>query len=241
MGAYMKRKGVKNPYFIGMDYQAGWDHIAGARRGYGESAPIAAQVFTPQQQLDFSAELAQLRAAKPDAVFAFYAGGPAVAFVKQYAQSGLSRDIPLYSNVGLSDPLFFSAQGDAALGLVVSGHYSTEVDAGNNKKFVADFRLRYRRDPATYAAQQYDAIMLIDSAVRLVKGDLSNKDALRAAFKKAEFASLRGPFQFNNNHMPIQNVYIQKVEKREDGERYLNRIDTVANIRDPYSADCPMK
>lgn len=241
MGAYMKRKGVKKPYFISMDYQAGWDHVAGARRGYGENAPVVAQVFTPQQQLDFSAELAQIRAADPDAVFAFYAGGAAVAFVKQYAQSGLSRSLPLYSNVGLSDPLFFSAQGDAALGLMVSGHYSTEVDTGNNKRFVADFRAKYRRDPATYAAQQYDAIMLIDAAIRSVKGNLADKDALRAAFKRAEFASLRGPFKFNNNHMPIQNVYIQRVEKRDDGERYLKRIDTVANVGDPYSAECPLK
>lgn len=241
MGAYMKRKGIKKPYFIGMDYQAGWDHIAGARRGFGAAAPIAAQVFTPQQQLDFSAELAQIRAAAPDAVFAFYAGGAAVAFVKQYSQSGLAQAIPLYSNVGLSDPLYFQAQGDAALGMVVSGSYSTEIDGGNNRQFVADFRAKYKRDPATYAAAQYDAIMLLDSAIRSVNGDLTNKDALRAALKKADFKSLRGPFRFNNNHMPIQNVYIQKVAKRQSGELYLDRIDTVTDVQDPYNAECPLK
>jgi len=241
MGAYMRRKGIKNPYFIGMDYQAGWDHIAGARHGYGKDAPVAAQVFTPQQQLDFSAEIAQIRAAKPDAVFAFYAGGAAVAFVKQFAQSGLLQSVPLYSNVGLSDPLYFQAQGDSAFGLQVSGHYSTEVDTGNNKKFVADFRARYKRDPATYAAQQYDAVMLLDAAIRAVNGDIGNKDALRAALAKAEFKSLRGAFRFNNNHMPIQSIYIQRVEKRPDGGLFLNRIDAVADIKDRYAAECPLK
>lgn len=241
MGAYMKRKGLKKPYFMGMDYQAGWDHVAGARRGYGKDQPVAGQKFTPTNQLDFSAELAQLRAAQPDGVFAFYVGGPGVAFVKQYAQAGLNKKIQLYSNVGLSDPLLFKAQGDAALGILVSGHYSTELDAGRNKEFVADFRKAHGRDPSTYAAQQYDAVMLLDAAIGSLHGKIGDKDALRAALKKADFKSVRGPFRFNNNHMPIQNIYIQQVSKREDGSLYLKKIDVVENVRDPYHAQCPMK
>lgn len=241
MGAYMKRKGLKKPYFMGMDYQAGWDHVAGARRGYGKSAPIAGQKFTPRTQLDFSAELAQLRAAQPDGVFAFYAGGPAVAFVKQYAQAGLNKTIQLYSNVGLSDPLLFKAQGNAALGILVSGHYNTELDYGPNKKFVADFRKVYGRDPSTFAAQQYDAIMLLDAAIGSLHGKIGDKNALRAALKKADFKSVRGPFRFNNNHMPVQNIYIQQVSKREDGSLYLKKIDVIENVQDPYHAQCPMK
>lgn len=241
MGAYMRRKGLKNPYFIGMDYQAGWDHVAGARRGYGKSRPIAGQKFTPRRQLDFSAELAEIRAAHPDGVFAFYAGGPAVAFVKQYAQFGLKKTIPLYSNVGLSDPLLFKAQGDAALGLLVSGHYNTELDYGSNKIFVADFRKAYGRDPSTFAAQQYDAIMLLNAAIGSLHGKIDDKNALRTALRKANFKSVRGPFRFNNNHMPIQNIYIQRVSKRENGRLYLKKIDVVKNVQDPYHSQCPMK
>ena len=240
MGAYMKRKGVKKPFFIGMDYQAGWDHIAGARRGYGKDNTIAGEKFTPQDQFDFSAEFAGIRATAPDAVFAFYPGGAAVAFVKQYAQSGLNRDSQPYSNLGLSDPILFKGQGDSALGVLVSGHYSTEVESGRNKEFVADFRKTYGRDPATYAGQQYDAIMLLDAAIKSIKGKIDDKDALRAALKKADFASTRGPFRFNNNHMPVQNIYIQQVTKRADGEMYLKKIDTVESGQDPYSKDCPM-
>ena len=241
MGAYMKRKGLKKPYFIGMDYQAGWDHVAGARRGYDQSSPVAGQKFTPTSQLDFSAELAELRAASPDGVFAFYVGGPGVAFVKQYAQAGLNKNIQLYSNVGLSDPLLFKAQGDSALGVLVSGHYSTELDAGRNKEFVADFNKAFGRDPSTYAAQQYDAIMLLDTAIKSLNGKIDNKDALRAALKKADFKSIRGPFRFNNNHMPVQNIYIQQVSKRADGGLYLKKIDVVENVQDPYHTECPMK
>lgn len=241
MGQYMKKRGVKKPYFIGMDYQAGWDHVAGARRGYGQDAPIAGQVFTPQQQLDFSAELAQIRAAQPDGVFAFYAGGAAVAFVKQYSQSGLLKTIPLYSNVGISDPLYFKAQGDSALGLQLSGTYDTELESGNNKKFVADFRAKFGRDPATYAAQQYDAIMLLDAAIASLKGKIDDKGALRSELKKANFKSVRGAFKFNNNHMPVQNIYIQKVGKRSNDELFLERVDMIPDMADPYATQCPMK
>ncbi len=239
MGSYMSHIGVKRLYLIGMDYQGGWDLIAGARSTY--KGEVVAQVFTPMAQLDFSAEIAQIRAAKPDAVFAGYGGGLAVAFVKQYAQAGLIKSIPLYSIDAFSDPLLFQAQGDAALGVMVSGHYSTELDKPINKRFVADFRAKYGRDPSTFAEQQYDAVMLIDSAVRAVKGNLTDKQALRAAFRKADFESLRGPFKFNNNHMPIQNIYVQRVDKRENGAMYLKLVWTaVEGAKDSFYKSCPM-
>ena len=116
MGQYMTQKGLKRVYFMGMDYQAGWDHVKAAIREFkGEKV---AEVYTPISQLDFSAELTQLRAAKPDAVFVFYVGPLAVAFLKQYTQAGLNKTIPLYSMGAISDPLLYKAEGDAALGLV---------------------------------------------------------------------------------------------------------------------------
>ncbi len=239
MGAYMTRQGVKTLYLIGMDYQAGWDHIGGARRFF--KGDVAAQVFTPQAQLDFSAEMAQIRAAAPDAVFAFYPGGAAVSFVKQYAQAGLNRKIPLYSNVGLSDPLFFQAQVPAALGITVTGQYSSELDNPANKRFVADYRAKYGRDPATYAAQQYDAVMLLDSALKQTGGRTDDLAALRGALRKADFHSVRGGFRFNHNHMPIQTIYSMKVERRASGELFLNPVAVAAaDAVDSFHGECPM-
>jgi branched-chain amino acid transport system substrate-binding protein len=239
MGQYMTKKGVKRVYFMGMDYQAGWDHVKAAIREFkGEKV---AEVYTPIAQMDFSAELTQLRAAKPDAVFVFYVGPLAVAFLKQYTQVGLHKTIPIYSMGAISDPLLYKAQGDAALGIVTTEAWNTELDNPANKKFVAGFNKKFGRDPTGYAARQYDAVMLLDAAVRQVKGKVGDKDALRAALRKADFQSVRGDFRFNTNQYPILNVYVQEVAKRPDGSMYQKLLgDVVKDIKDPDYVNCKM-
>lgn len=240
MGKYMTDVGIKRAYFIGLDYQAGWDFIAAARRAY--KGEVAGQVFTPLTQLDLSAEFAQIRAAKPDGIFAFYVGGPSVAFIKQYAQAGLKAEIPVFGTDGISDELSFAAQGDAALGLKISTTWNVEFDNPANKKFVEAFRAKFKRNPGVYAANQYDAVMLMDSAVRSLKGNLADKQALRAALRKADFSSVRGKFRFNNNHFPIQDIYIQEVAKNDKGALTLALKGRAAeNVQDPYHQECPMK
>jgi branched-chain amino acid transport system substrate-binding protein len=236
MGAYMAQAGVRRAYLIGMDYQAGRDHLAGARRGF--AGEVVAEVYTPQAQMDFAAELAQIRAARPDGVFAFYPGAAAVAFVKQYAQSGLGRTIPLFSNPGLSDPLLFAAQGEAAVGIVISGSYASEADNPQNRRFVADFRARHGRDPSTFAAQQYDALILLDAAVREA-GGVDDIAKLRAALRRADFRSVRGEFRFNRNQMPLQRTLIQRVDRRADG-LFLAPVATLPAQPDPFVALCRM-
>ena len=239
VGGYMSQKGIKKAYFLGLDYEAGYEHVAAAKKGFrGE---IVAQTFTPMAQLDFASDLAKIRASGADGVFAFYGGGPAIAFMRQWQQAGLLGKVPLFSNFALSDPLTFPAQGKAALGAVITGVYLADLQNPENKRFVEAFRSKFGRDPATYAAHQYDAIMLLDSAVREVKGKLSDASALRAALKKADFKSVRGPFRFNSNHMPIQNTYVSQVDQRADGTLYLKLIGTVAEgARDEYYTKCPM-
>jgi branched-chain amino acid transport system substrate-binding protein len=240
VGAYMSQKGVKKAYFLGLDYEAGHEHVAAAKKGF--QGEIVAQTYTPMAQLDFASDIAKIRGSQADGVFAFYGGGPAVAFMRQWQQAGLLGKVPLFSNFALSDPLTFPAQGKAALGAVITGVYFADLENAENRRFVEAFRGKFGRDPATYAAHQYDAIMLIDSAVREVKGNLSNADALRAALRKANFRSVRGPFRFNTNHMPIQNAYVSQVDQRPDGTLYLKPIGTIAEgARDDFFAKCAMK
>ena len=213
VGRYLNEKGIKRVFFMGFDNQAGYDHINGAKRTFkGENV---GEAYTAITQIDFSSEFAKVRAAKPDALFVFYVGSPAVGFVKQLSQSGLQ--VPVYS-FAVSDALTLKAQGNAALGIKVAGPYFPFIDTPQNKKFVADFRAKHGRDPAFYASNQYDAVMLLDSAIRSIGGKISDRDALRAAIRKADFKSLRGDFKFNVNHFPIQNYYIAEVAKRADGE-----------------------
>jgi branched-chain amino acid transport system substrate-binding protein len=238
VGLYLNDKGFKRVYFMGFDNQAGYDHINGAKRTYkGENA---GESFTGMAQVDFSSEFARVRAAKPDALFVFYVGAPAVAFVKQYSQAGLRKDIPVYS-FALADALSLKAQGAAALGVKVAGPYFPFVDNPQNKKFVADFRAKYGRDPALYAANQYDAVMLLDSAIRAVGGKIDDQAALRAALRKADFKSLRGNFKFNVNNFPIQDYYIAEVVKRDDGEMEFAQVGVATKDgKDSFYQDCKM-
>jgi branched-chain amino acid transport system substrate-binding protein len=240
VGKYMTDKGVKSAFFIGADYQAGYEHVGAAMKYFKGKA--TGTVYTPLTQLDFSPELARIRAEKPDAVFAFLVGAGGVAFVKQYAQAGLQNQIPFYTEDPVANPLTFPAQGDAAVGLIMGTNWTADLDNAANKKFVAAFSAKYNRLPATFAALGYDAVKLIDSAVKDVGGKIENKDAVRAALRKANFQSVRGSFKFNNNHFPIQDLYIMEVKKDEKGTLKAVLKDTaVKDWQDPYHQECPMK
>ena len=240
MGKYLQDKGVKSVYLMAPNYQAGKDGLTGFKRTF--KGEIVAEVYTAVNQPDYAPELAQLRAAKPEAVFVFYPGGMGINFVKQYAQAGLKEQIPLYTTAFTLDQSVLQAMGDAALGLLNASFWSPDLDNPVNKKFVADFKKTYSRLPSLFAAQGYDAALLIDSAVRAVGGNLDDKEKLRAAFQKADFKSVRGDFRFNNNHFPIQDFYIRQVVKNEEGV-LTNKIVAVAfkDHADAYCRDCPMK
>lgn len=240
VGKYMSDKGVKSAFFVGADYQAGYEHV-GAAMKYFKGKAIG-PVYTPLTQLDFAPEMARIRAEKPDAVFAFLVGAGGVAFVKQFAQAGLQNQIPFYTEDPVANPLTFPAQGDAAVGLIMGTNWTADLDNPANKKFVAAFTAKYHRLPATFAALGYDAVKLIDSAVKEVGGKIENKDAVRAALRKANFQSVRGAFKFNNNHFPIQDLYIMEVKKDEKGTLKAVLKDTaVKDWQDPYHQECPMK
>jgi branched-chain amino acid transport system substrate-binding protein len=240
VGKYMSDKGVKSAFFIGADYQAGYEHVGSAIRYFKGKA--IGPLYTPLAQLDFAAELARIRAEKPDAVFAFLVGAGGVAFVKQYSQAGLQGQIPLYSEDPVANPLTFPAQGDAALNIIVGTNWNEDLDNPGNKRFVSAFVKKHGRSPATFAALGYDAIKLIDSAVKAVDGKIENKDAVRAALRKANFESVRGSFRFSNNHYPIQNLYIVQIEKDAKGNLKSVLKDTaIKDWQDPYHQECPMK
>jgi branched-chain amino acid transport system substrate-binding protein len=241
LAASLNDAGLKSVYFMGADYQAGWEKIGGAMKFYKGKA--IGPVYTPWMgQVDFAAQISEVRAANPEAIFVFLPGGTGISFLKQFAEAGLHGKIKIYSEDTLATDLTFKAEGDSALGVVQSTSWSYELDNPANKKFVSEFVAKYGRRPAIYAALQYDAVNLIDSAVRAVHGDLSNKDAFRAALKKADFQSVRGPFAFDNNHYPVQNIYTTQVVKDPDGSmRLALRGIAEKDWHDVYHTQCPLK
>jgi branched-chain amino acid transport system substrate-binding protein len=240
MGEYLTQKGVKSLYLMGPNYAAGKDMLAGIKRTY--KGKVVGEDYTKwPDQLDFSAEMAKIAQVKPDGIYIFYPGAHGVQFVKQWVQSGLSKTVPLYQAFSI-DATTLPQQGEAALGTIGAQEWVNDLPNEQNKRYVADFKKKYNNYPSYYGAQSYDAIMLIASAAEALKGDLSNKDKVRAEMKKANFKSLRGDFKFGNNNFPIENFYIQETVKDPQGLMTVKTIATAMTAsQDPFHDKCPMK
>jgi branched-chain amino acid transport system substrate-binding protein len=240
VGLYMNQKGVKSAFLIGPNYAAGKDMLAGVQQTF--KGQIVGQELTRwPDQLDFSAELSKARAAKPDAIFAFYPGGAGVQFVTQYVQAGMRGQIPLYTAFTIDD-LSLPRLKDLAVGVPGAQQWVSDQPNPTNQKFVADYKAKHNTLPSFYGAQTYDAVGLIDSAVTAVKDDLSNKEGMRKEMEKANFKSVRGSFKFGNNHIPIQNFYLQDAMKNPDGTYSLHTVATIVeNDQDRFHDRCPMK
>jgi branched-chain amino acid transport system substrate-binding protein len=240
LGKYLQDKGINDIYVLAPNYQAGKDMVAGLKRYY--KGRIVDEVYTKFQQQDYQAEISQLRAKNPKAVFAFYPGGMGIQFVKQYTQAGLRDQIPLYT-VFTVDETTLPALKEAAIGQYEARFWSPDLNVPASKKYVADFEKKFGYTPSFYGAQSYDAIMLIDSAVRGTKGNLKDTKALVAEMRKANYSSVRGKFQFNSNHHPIQDFYLLQAVKSSNKDGVAMHIVQKAfeKHKDAYYQDCKMK
>jgi branched-chain amino acid transport system substrate-binding protein len=236
VGQYVQDQGYKSVYLLAPNYPAGKDALAGFKRYYTDTP--AGEVYTQLGQTDYAAEIAALRAAKPDAVYFFLPGGMGVSFIKQYDQAGLRGEIPLFGPAFSFDQGILQAVGRSALGVVNGSQWSKDLDNPANKRFVADFEQAYDRLPSLYASQGYDAARLIGAA--LAKAGIADKEAFRKALETVDFESVRGAFKFGPNHHPIQNIYVREVVE-EDGV-LTNRVIGTAftDHGDAYAAECKM-
>jgi branched-chain amino acid transport system substrate-binding protein len=240
MGLYMNQKGVKSVFLIGPNYAAGKDMLAGVKSTF--KGEVLGEEYTVwPSQLDFSAELTKARNSKAESIFVFYPGAAGVQFLNQYAQAGIKQQMPLYTAFTV-DELSLPLQKDNAIGVPGAQEWVNDLPNEQNKKFVEDYKKHAPARPTYYGAQAYDAAQLINSAVVAVKGDTSKKDAMKAEMEKADFKSLRGPFKYGNNHIPIQNFYLQDVVKGADGTLSLKTVATIVkDNQDNFHGKCPMK
>lgn len=238
MGQFVTDKGAEGVYLLAPNYPAGKDALAGFKRFY--KGEIKGEVYTKLGQTDYAAEIANLRAADPDAVFFFLPGGMGINFVKQYSQAGLIEETPLYGPAFSFDEGILKAVGDAAVGTFNTSQYSHDLDNPANKAFVSAFMEAYGRKPSLYASQGYDAALLLDSAIAKVDGNVDDTDAFREALRAADFKSVRGSFKFGPNQHPIQDVYVREVVK--DGDQVTNKVvgKVFTDHADAYAADCKM-
>ena len=239
MGKFVGERGVKSIYLIGANYPGGRENLSGFKRFY--KGNVVDEVYTPMNQLDFSVDLANMQAKKPEAVFIFLPGGMGINFIKQFAAAGLGKSIQLFVPGYSADEDTIKAVGESLLGTVNTSFWAHDLDNPANKRFVADFEKEYGRLPTMYAAQGYDTAMLIDSAVKRVKGRVEDKEAFRRALQAADFKSVRGSFKFNKNQFPIQDYFLRVVRKDEKG-RITNRLmgKILTDHQDSFVGQCKM-
>jgi len=239
MGAVMSDRKLTDVYVIAPNYAAGKDMVTGFKRTF--KGKLAGEVYTKLGQQDYQAEISQLRARNPKAVFVFLPGGMGIQFVKQYTQAGLRDQIPLYS-VYTVDEVSLPALKDLAVGQYETRYWSPDLDNAANKKYVSDFRKKFGYTPSFYGAQSYDGIMLIDAAIRAVHGNLNDKAGMIKAMEKADFPSTRGKYSYNTNHFPIQNFYLLQAVRAPSGQVEMQIQKVIfENHKDAYYKECHMK
>ena len=229
MGKVMAEEGHKNVVTITWRYAAGQQQMDGFKEGFEAAGGKVVEALTlPFPEVEFQALITRIATLKPDAVHAFFAGGGAVKFVKDYAAAGLKDKIPLYGSGFLTDGTL-EAQGDAAKGLKTTLHYADNLDNPQNKAFLEAFKKKTGQDGDIYAVQGYDAAALLDVGLTAVNGDFGARDKMIAAMAAAKIDSPRGPLSFNKAHNPIQNVYLREVR---NGRNEMVRI-AQAKVDDP--------
>ena len=238
-GQVVQEKGFKRVAVIAPNYPAGKDAITGFKRFY--KGEIASETLPALNQLNYGTEISQLRASKADAVYIFLPGGMGINFIKQFVAAGLSKDMTLFAPGFSGDEDVIKAVGESMLGMFNTSQWGHDMNNPANKRFVAEFEKEYGRLPSLYAAQGYDAALLINAAVRDSKGKLSDKAAVRKALQAAKFDSVRGSFKFNKNQFPIQDYYMRVIVKDAKGRVTNRTMGTVLKSHgDAYVASCKM-
>ncbi|WP_077034719.1 ABC transporter substrate-binding protein [Pelomonas sp. KK5] len=239
VGKYASDKGIKKMALIAPNYSAGKDVLAGFKRFY--KGQVTDEFLTPTSQLDFSAEIAQIQANRPDAVFAFLPGALSINFTRQYQQAGLLKTLPLLTS-GMIEATNLPALKDQSLGILGGAFWGPDFDNPANKAFVEAFEKKYGRIPSTYAAQAYDGALLLDSAIAKVKGNVTgDKPGFMAAMKAADFRSVRGKFRFNHNGFPVEDMHMFEAVKDAKGRYTVKTVATpLRDHEDNYHAACAL-
>ena len=212
MGKVAAEKGHKKAITITWNYAAGAESVKGFTEAFEKGGgKVVKDLNLPFPGVEFQALLTEIAAQKPDAVYAFFAGGGAVKFVKDYAATGLNKTIPLYGPGFLTDGTL-EAQGPAAQGMLTTLHYADNLDTARNNAFRKNFALTYKANADVYAVQGYDAAQILGAGLKAVNGDITKRDALTAAMHKVTVDSPRGKFTISPAGNPVQDMYVREAK-----------------------------
>ena len=216
LGKPMVDKGLKKAVWITWKYAAGDEAFEGFKESYTKAGgTIVKELSLPFPNVEFQALLTEIASIKPDAVACFFAGGGAAKFIRDYAAAGLKDRIPLWGSGFLTEGVL-DAAGAAAEGVMTTLHYSDSLDTARNKQFRLNYAKGFRMQPDVYSVQGYDTGLLLSQGLATVKGDIANKQALYAALESQSIDSPRGKWTMSKSHNPVQDMYLRRVENKEN-------------------------
>jgi branched-chain amino acid transport system substrate-binding protein len=221
-----KTLGYKRVAVIAMDYAFGWEVVGGFQKSFEEAGgQVIQKLWPPLGTTDFAPFLALIRR-DADAVFALMVAGSALRFPKQYQDAGLKARLPLIGGGVTMDEFVLPSLADEAIGTITPLIYSAAIDTPVNKRFVTEYRAKFKKVPSYYSETCYTTGRWVDEAAKAIGGNVEDKEKFLAALRKVEIPDApRGPIKLDAYGNPVQNIYIRKVEKRE-GELWNTVVQT---------------
>ena len=211
-GVVAAGKGYKRAMSITWNYAAGNEAVKGFAEGFEKGGgKLMKELSLPFPGVEFQALLTEIAAQKPDVVFAFFAGGGAVKFVKDYDAAGLKQNVPLVVSGFVTDGTL-QAQGASAQGILSTLHYADNLDTPRNNAFRKAYAMTWKLQPDVYAVQGYDAAQMLSAGLNAVKGDMKQREALQAAIAKAVIDSPRGKFSLSPQRNPVQDIFLREAK-----------------------------
>ena len=230
MGLALAKKGIKKAAFVTWDYAAGQEDAVAFKEGLETGGGQLVQLLTLKfPETNFQPILAQLPSLGVEAVGAFFAGGGAIQFVKEYAAAGIKAAL---CGPGFLTEGTLEAQGAAADGIETALHYGDGLDNPKNAAFMTAFKAKAGRDADVYAVQGYDAAQLLAIGLEAAKGNMEDEASLYKAMREAKIDSPRGPITISPAQNVVQNIYLRKVQ---GGQNKVIGI-AAANLVDPVAA-----
>ena len=235
MGPYLAEQGYKKAFLMAFDYAAGHQMMDAFAAGFtAAGGEIVGEEYPPLGETkDFGPYLAKAKAANPDVIYVFFAGGPAIKFVKEYAGFGLQGTIQLAGAGWLNSALYINKQGAAAEGILGVLNYYPSVDNPENITFQQNFQAAHGRPASEFGVAAYDSARLIVEALRKTGSNTKDKAALVKAMQQVQFNGPRGPFRIDpKTNNVVQNIYISQVETQGDNVVAVVK-KLIPNVQDP--------
>lgn len=219
---YQKSERGKNWYMIGADYEWGHSSLAKFKKIVEDSGDkILGEAYTPLGTTDFSSQITNILASKPDGVWAALSGSDGVNFLKQAKSFGLTDKVKIATF--LTDPVINAIQKDA-IGVVGDVNYYNSMDFPLNKKFAADFEKKFGKKPTNYAGSTYIGAEMIFKGIEKA-GSTDTKEVIKA-LEGLSFESLLGTakVQPDNHKLTIPDFVGEVVD--ENGKAAVKMIYT---------------